>query len=103
MSEVDRSAYEEGVNARLSALEFLMEGLWSQTMAALPPEQAKNVLQSLQEASGRWALTPGNPPQDVAAVQRDHRVLEAWVGHMIERIRATEQLLRRHRPSSENQ
>jgi hypothetical protein len=99
MSEGDRSVYDQGVNARLSALEFLVEGLWAQGVAALPPEQAKNLLQSLQDAAGRWALTTGNPPQDVEVVQRDARVMEAYIGHMIDRIRATEQLVRRHQPS----
>jgi hypothetical protein len=98
----EKPVSEEGINARLSALEFLIEGLWSQAMAALPPEQAKNVLQSLQEASGRWALTPGNEPQDVASIQKDHRLVEAWVRHLIDRIRATEQLVRRHQSSSKN-
>jgi len=96
-------AWRKGVEARVTALDFLMEGLWAQAMAALPAEQAESVLASLQQASTRFALTLGNPPQDAAIVQEDHRAAEAWIGPLIDRIRATEQLLRRHRPSGKTQ
>ena len=103
MSEVDRSAYEEGVNARLSALEFLMEGLWSQAMAALPPEQAKKRTAVASRSLRALGVNAWKSASRRGSRSKDHRVMEAWVEHMIDRIRATEQLLRSHRPSSKNQ
>jgi hypothetical protein len=94
---------DEGTEARLSVLEFLMEGLWAQTLASLSPENSKGIVESLRAASQRWALTPGNPPQDVTEIQATHAIQAEWAAHLIDRIVATEQLLRRRQPSTQSQ
>src|SRR5450756_2846673 len=90
---------DEGTNARLSALDFLVEGLWAKILASLSAEESQALVESTRQASQRWALTPGNPPQDVEKIERDHALVAAWIGHLLQRIQATEALLRRHRSS----
>jgi len=85
------------IDARLSALEFLVEGLWAQFLIGLPEGRPAVVLQSLEAASGRWALSPGSGPQDVAAIEAKHAVQHEWVKHLLARVESTERLLRQNR------
>jgi hypothetical protein len=90
---------DEGTEARLTALEFFVEGLWAQQLAKLPSAESQQIVESFRRAAGRWALTPGNPPRDVQEVEFDHAVAQAWIEILLERILERERLLRRHQPS----
>ncbi len=90
---------DDVTDARLSAIEFLLEGLWAQQLAALPSEKSEQLVASMRQAAGRWALTSGNLPRDVQEVQFEHAAAQAAVEILLGRILERERLLRRHRPS----
>ena len=90
----------EGINARLTAIEHLTHliGLWAQALSALPGDHADALAASIGRSAEKWALSERSGPQDVAVIQRHHAAARAYLGVLVERMRALEQLLRPHPP-----
>lgn len=85
----------DNVNIRLSALEYLVRGLWGLLLANLPEEDARSLGGSVVERSRTWEQKTDGP-RDVAEIEQEVQLISAWVAFQIEGAHLVEKGFRRN-------
>ena len=82
-------------DARLTALETLLQRLYAMTFAKMPADDLIRIKRELIFGSDEWTMFPGAPPQDVGEIEQSMKLVGFAIRNFVNQFDEREQDVRK--------